>query len=83
MEIVLNGVGIAKIEKNVMSIVFIDALLMKFLAMRVRFANSRFTELFDHGRSTYWCNWLGQYRAGSCGKPDGWQGPARQVDGGW
>ena len=29
MEIVLNGVGIAKIEKNVMSIVFIDVHRMR------------------------------------------------------
>ena len=72
-----------QIEKNVVFIDWVNALPVKFLAVTVRFANSRSTELFDHGRSTYWYNWLGQYRAGSCGQPDGWQGPARQVDGGW
>ena len=48
-----------QIEKYVIFIDSINVLLMKFLAMRVCFANSRFTELFDHGRSTYWYNWLG------------------------
>ena len=47
-----------QIEKKRGLIDWVNVLLMKFLAMRVRFANSRFTELFDHGRSTYWYNWL-------------------------
>ena len=58
MEILVYQDQLIQIEKKRGLIDWVNVLLVKFLAMRVRFANSRFTELFDHGRSTYWYNWL-------------------------